>query len=99
MNLSHSTLTGAAKGLRVLSTLILNWPSVLALFCVISPISLHMKIPYELSHGACQYLGTRGLIAPGRIDCPPIALIDTRERELVSLDDLSWDKIRERFSW
>lgn len=71
-------LSLSAKALRLVSTLVLNWPAVLALICVISPISLHIKLPQELVYAPCQYLGARGIIDARQDDCPLIAVIDTR---------------------
>lgn len=99
MSLPASTLTSAAKGLRVLATLILNWPIVLALVCVISPISLHVELPYELSNAPCRYVGTRGIIDTGRVKCPIIALIDTRTNDFARFDSLLPISPEEKTSW
>lgn len=78
-----TTLNVTASTLRLLSKAILNWPWVLALVCVISPISPHVRIPYELSYSQCDYIGTRGIITLGETDCPWIAIIDTSNTERV----------------
>lgn len=80
-----TTLNVTASSLRLLSKAVQNWPWVLLIICILSPISPHIRIPYALSYSECDYMGTRGAIAKiDNRDCPLIAIIDTRTRKRLS---------------
>lgn len=67
-----------ARLLRTTSKAIDHWPVVLLVLCIISPISPHVRIPYELSYSDCTYIGTRGVIEYDASSCSLITIIDTR---------------------
>lgn len=75
-----------AHACRLISRAIQYWYVLVALFCLFSPISPHLRVPYQLSYSDCAYIGTRGLQSPGTnmINCPWITVINTRNGEIVS---------------
>lgn len=75
-----------AHACRLSSRAIEYWYVILALFCLISPISPHVIVPHWFSYSNCAFIGTRGLQSPdtNMIDCPWVAVIDTRNGEIVS---------------
>lgn len=79
-----TSLNTTASALRLLSKAVANWPWVLAIICILSPISPHVRLPYELSGSTCDYIGTRGIISKSDQGCPPVVIIDTRSGEAVT---------------
>ena len=71
----------AANICRGLAICVENWVILLLAVSVISPISLHVKLPRALIHDSCTYAGVRGIIYETDYPCPVIRLIDTREHE------------------
>ena len=82
MSLKRS-LNLTASTLRLLSKAVTNWPWVLLIICILSPISPHMRVPYALSNSDCAYIGTRGMMQTTGHDCPPIAVINTKHAEII----------------
>lgn len=84
MSAIKPVLRATAGLLRLIAKAVLHWPWVAAFVCVVSPISPHVRIPYELSYQPCAYLGTRGVIETDRTQCPVIAIVNTSTAEIVS---------------
>lgn len=82
MSLKRS-LNLTASTLRLLSKAVTNWPWVLLIICILSPISPHIRVPYVLSNSDCAYIGTRGMMWPAGHDCPLIAIINTEHTEII----------------
>ena len=78
-----SILTGIAKTFRAAALGLENWYWILLAACIVSPISVHVRVPYAISYGECAYVGTRGMMHPDPSECSLVALIDTRNGELV----------------
>lgn len=72
-----------AAMLRLLSKAIDNWPWVLLIISIISPISPHVRLPYAVSYSDCAYFGTRGVMRPASADCPIVAIINTETQEII----------------
>ena len=70
-----------------------HWGYLLLLFCILSPIGPHVRVPYAVSYSApqifsgaaCEYVGSRGVIVKAdRSDCPIIVIIKPKNGEGVS---------------
>ena len=81
---AKTILIATAKLLRGAAFVIGQWYWIALALCIISPVSLHIKIPHELSYSDCAYIGTRGLVRPDAVHCPLAVIIDTRNGEAVS---------------
>lgn len=70
-----------AATLRLLSKAVANWPWVMVIACILSPISPHVSTGFVTGY-SCDYLGTRGVIA--KVDdqpCPPVIILNTKTGE------------------
>lgn len=90
MSAVKSTLTFSATVLRLTSKGVANWPWVLAIACIASPISPHISTGL-LSGDRCAYLGTRGAVkaVPSNL-CTPVAIINTETGQIITWETLSW---------
>jgi hypothetical protein len=72
--------------LRLLVVLIKQWPLILVVLVIVSPISPHIRWQYNYYHDDgykfnCHYMGTKGLVRYARTgDCPLIIWIDYRNK-------------------
>lgn len=80
-----TTLGITVKLFRLSAMMLENWLWIALTICILSPVSLHVRIPYALSYAECDYIGTRGVVSKvGGSFCSPLAIIDTRTGEAVS---------------
>lgn len=73
-------LERSAKIMRWTAFCVENWYWLLLVACVVSPVSLHVRLPYQLTYAECDYFGTRGIVS--KVDgssCNLIETIDTRD--------------------
>lgn len=72
--------------LRLMVVLIRQWPLILIVLAIVSPISPHIRWQYNYHRNDsykfnCHYMGTRGLVRYARTgDCPLIIWIDYRDK-------------------
>lgn len=76
-----------AMGLRGLGRLLRQWPLLLLVAALVSPVGPHLRIQYTYElRGSyrhmldCDYLGARGIITIASYgDCPLAVMLDTRD--------------------
>lgn len=74
-----STLIVSARLMRWTAFCIENWYWLLLVACVVSPVSPHVRLPYQLTYAECDYIGTRGVVSKVGDSCDLIEIIDTRD--------------------